>query len=137
MKYLILLLVMLLTVSICNADPSGELLDAISMVESGGGKNPYIKDKSGLCWGEYQIKMCVIKDVNRIYKTHYKHTDAFDPIKSREICFLYLCWWGEWFKKQTGIEPTNRTYARIWNEGYYHMNSKKALAYWGKIKQYL
>ena len=119
------------------ASPSGDLLDAISMVESSGGKNPKAFTKKTACWGEYQIKNCVIKDVNRFYGTRYTHSDAFDPIKSRDICFKYLDWWGDYFEKKTGIKPTSRTYTRIWNQGYTGMNRKSAIRYWEKVKRHL
>lgn len=129
--------ILMIFTRICISEPSEALLDAISQVESRGGLDPKAFERSYICWGEYQIQKSCIKDINRIYKSHYNSGDAMSSITARRMCFLYLDYYGKVFKRDTGINPTDRTYARIWNQGYKGMNRPKAIKYWEKIKKHL
>ena len=40
--------------------------------------------------GEFQLRGCAIREVNRVYGTRYKLADAWDRVKAREIARLYL-----------------------------------------------
>ena len=69
------------------------LIDALIQVESNG--NVEAVGDNGKAFGCLQIWNIVIQDVNRIYKTRYKHKDAFNKNKSKQICRLYLTHWGD------------------------------------------
>lgn len=85
---------------------------------------------NGKALGVLQIRVEVVKDVNRIYKTHYVHSDALDPKKSFEICRLYLSYYGRVYAKRTGIQPSYEVLARIWNGGPNGWRVKKTRTYW-------
>ena len=117
MKYLaILVLATIANIATANiAMPSEKLLDAIKYVESKNNSKA-VGDK-GRAFGCYQIHKVYIDDVNRIYKTNYKHSDAFNEKLAREIAKKYLTFYGKEYFKETGKEPTNEIFARIHNGG--------------------
>jgi hypothetical protein len=121
----------------CSAAPSEKLLNAIRRVESSDGRDKRAYNTKRKCWGDYQIMQGVISDVNRVYHSKYTHIDALDKNVARRICYLYLDYYGDVFRAETGIEPTSRTYARIWNQGYSGRNRPAAKRYWEKVRTHL
>ena len=63
------------------------LLNQIAWKESR--NNPRAVGKVGEI-GEFQLRGCAIREVNRVYGTRYKLADAWDRVKAREIARLYL-----------------------------------------------
>lgn len=108
---------------------SAALLMALHGAEADLRPNPPPGDR-GKALGVLQIRVEVIKDVNRVYHTRYVHRDALDPKKSFEICRLYLGYWGKHYTKHTGKQPTNEVYARIWNGGPDGWKEKQTRKYW-------
>jgi hypothetical protein len=104
-----------------------KLLPKLIHVESRG--NHKAVGDSGKALGQLQIWKVVVKDVNKTYKTNYKHKDAFDRYLSTEICYLYLKHWS----KVKGVSD-EKSLARIWNGGPHGHKKKATLAYWNKIK---
>lgn len=111
-----------------------ELLCAIMSVETGGEPNPdeAIGD-NGHAVGCMQIHMCVIEDVNRIYKTKYVSDDRYDRSMSLSIASRYLTYWGEHYTKTTGQKATTEVLARIWNGGPYGYKMQATLKYYKKV----
>lgn len=105
------------------------LLLAIHGAECDFAANPPAGDH-GRALGVLQIQVSVVRDVNRIYKTHYKHTDALSPKKSIEMARLYLGYWGGQYQKKTGKVPTDEVLARIWNGGPTGWREKATKRYW-------
>jgi hypothetical protein len=118
------------------------------MVESNG--NSTAIGDNGKSLGAYQLSKEYIMDVNRVYKTNYIHEDAFDDVKSSDIVSKYLTFYGNYYKKLTGNEPTNEIYARIHNGGPYGWSNdpkyggknsmnryKNTTIYWRKVRKYL
>ena len=107
------------------------LLSAIHMVESEGGKTSK---------NELQITDICIRDVNRIVRDaggdwQYKTSDKYDLVKSRGIALIYLCHYGNVYKRKTGKEPTAEVYARIYNGGPDGWKKKSTEAYWKKVSK--
>jgi hypothetical protein len=99
------------------------------ILEKEGASAKFIGD-GGKSYGSYQIQENAIKDVNKRYKTKYRHKDAFNKKKSKEIAKLYLKLGREDYIRKRGIEPTINTYLRMWNGGVYNgYNSVKTLNY--------
>jgi hypothetical protein len=109
------------------------LVDAIIQVESGGKKDA-VGDK-GKAKGILQIWDVVIQDVNRVYGTNYKHDDAFDPVKSKDIFDKYTTFWAKQYQKKTGKKATDEVIARIWNGGPKGWKNPNTLGYWNKVKK--
>ena len=110
-----------------------KLLPKLIQVESKG--NPKAIGDKGRAKGQLQIWNVVVKDVNSIYGTKYKHDDAFDKNLSSEICYLYLKHWAKVNKVSD-----EKSLAKIWNGG---ANIKKISAkkrvklneYWRKVSK--
>ena len=81
-------------------------IDAIWWIESRCGQNTNHTDGESV--GDYGLKKCAVDDVNAEYKTTYSYADRYDPIKSREIAFLYLCLMKKRFKCDTWLEAAGR-----------------------------
>lgn len=113
------------------------LLIAIMQVESGGCLNPsHAVGDNGASIGAYQIQKAVIDDCNRVYKQYtFTYNDRYDIQKSKQICYLYLSYWGNHYKKKTGKEPTAETLARIWNGGPNGYKKQSTIKYWNKVKK--
>ena len=95
-----------------------DMIPAIAHKETGHLSNP---DKAvgdhGKAFGRYQIHEEAVKDVNRIYGTHYTHGDMFNPDKAKDVLIKYLTFWGNYNKKHKGIEMTVKNLAAMWNGG--------------------
>ena len=102
------------------------LIAAIITVESGGDYRAV--GDSGQALGILQIHKNVIQDVNRIYKTHFKHTDALNPVMAREICELYL-------RHYAPENATAEQCARIWNGGPAGHRKASTEKYWEKVRR--
>jgi hypothetical protein len=76
---------MVMATSCHGASP--ELLDHVAWCESR--NNPHAVGKRGEL-GAYQLKPIAIREVNRIYHTHYHMVDADNMVKAREIASRYL-----------------------------------------------
>ena len=95
-----------------------QLIPAIAQKETGSFANP---DKAigdhGKAYGRYQVHIEAVKDVNRIYGTHYKHSDMFNREKAEDVLVKYLTFWGKYNKKHKGIEMSYKNLAAMWNGG--------------------
>ena len=109
------------------------LLPALEKVESNG--NPKAIGDKGKAFGILQIWEVVIVDVNRVFKTNYKHADAFDPVKARDICRKYLAIYAT--EKRLGRKPTMEDAARIWNGGPQGHKKEATNKYWQKVAKAL
>jgi hypothetical protein len=74
---------------------------------------------NGTSYGILQIQRSVIRDVNRIYDTNYKHKDMFSEEDSEEVFRLYLCYGKEVFLRKHCRFPTEEEMVRMWNGGIY------------------
>lgn len=109
-------------------NPSDNLINALICVESNG--NDYALGDNGNAIGCLQIWECVIDDVNRIYKTHYTHKDAYNRTKSIAICKAYL-------RHYAPANASDEVFARIWNGGPKGHKKQSTLKYWNKVKKAL
>lgn len=99
------------------------------ILEKEGAKSRTIGD-GGKSYGRFQIQENAIKDVNTRFKTKYRHKDAFNEKKAKEIARLYLEIGRQDYIKKRGTEPTINTYLRMWNGGAYNgYNCQKTLKY--------
>jgi hypothetical protein len=133
-----LIVILLFTIYPCLANINeniDNLIPALIKIESGGDLNA-IGD-NGKAFGQLQIWEIVIKDVNRVYKTNYKHKDAFYYYNSIEICVLYLNFWGKNYKRKTGNDPSLEVLSKIWNGGPFGYKKKSTNKYWIKVKNLL
>lgn len=105
-----------------------QLIAALILVESSG--NATAVGDGGRALGCLQIHRCVITDVNRRYKTDFKHADALDIDKAILICQMYL-------EMYAPPGATMEQLARIWNGGPNGYKKKCTKAYWLKVRRCL
>lgn len=114
------------------------LRTAIGKTETLGQKN---RDKAvgdkGKAFGRYQIHPEVVIDVNNYYKTSYKHSDMFDPIKAADVFNKYMTIQAKRYYKRTGKAPNYEVLARMWNGGPMGYKNVNTTNYWAKTKNYL
>lgn len=112
------------------------LISAIRAVESANGLDPR-------CAGnELQITRICVEDANRISAlsgsaVRWTPDDRLDRRRSEEIAVAYLSYWGDRYRVRTGMEPTEETYARIWNGGPDGWMKPQTARYWSKVKSKL
>ncbi len=108
------------------------LVNACVAVESEG--NPNAVGDNGRAVGILQIWKITIDDVNRIlgYQA-YSYDDRYSPEKSKEIFEIYVEYYGGIYRQTTGLEPTDETYARIWNGGPKGWRKDSTDYYWYKV----
>jgi soluble lytic murein transglycosylase-like protein len=105
------------------------LLAALIAVESGG-NNQAVGDNNRSI-GCLQITEACVRDVNRIYGTHYRWpNDCFDRKKSVEICVAYLRHYGG---KSKSLEKA----ARQWVGGPQGHRKPETRPYWKRVQQQL
>lgn len=104
------------------------LLAALIAVESGG--NAHAVGDGGRAVGVLQIHPVVVADVNRIAGTHYTLADRWSPVKSREICTLYLAHY-------CGPGASAEKMARCWNGGPRGHLKPATVGYWRKVSLWL
>ena len=112
-----------------------KLIKALIKVESDGDSDA-IGD-NGKAKGILQIWPSYAKDVNRVYKTDYKHDDAFDPKKAIDMTKKYLSFYGNYYQKKTGNPINYEVLAKIHNGGPFGYKNKNTEEYWNKVKKYL
>ena len=105
------------------------LIAALMWAESNG--NEKAVGDGGRSYGCLQIRAEVVADVNRAYGVDYRVKDALDTEKARDICRMYLLYWGQSLNCRTP-----RDYARIWNGGPTGRQKQATVAYWNKVKEY-
>lgn len=114
------LLAMLFAVSFtAQSETLDDIRDVLKYVESE--HNPKaLGDYRGdipTAFGILQIRKIAIDDVNRVYGTSYKVSDAFNIECSEEIFELYITHWAAKFKKREGRKASTADIVRIWNGG--------------------
>lgn len=117
--------------------PSDALWNAMVKVESGG--NPHAYNPNDGASGIAQIRTVCLDDTNRIARqrgldARFAPADRFNPRQARRIWSLYLAFYGREYARQTGDEPTDETYARIWNGGPTGWRKSSTVAYWGRVR---
>jgi hypothetical protein len=112
-----------------------KLILALIAVESGG--DLAAVGDNGKALGCLQLHAIYVEDVNRIYKTSYKHEDAYDMNKATDIAVKYLMHYGKVYENKTGHEATYEVLARIHNGGPNGWKKKATLKYWQKVKKEL
>lgn len=103
------------------------LLVALRAVESTSGLDPNARGN------DLQITPICVRDVNRIYGTHYTMRDVTDRRRAEEIAVLYLTYWGP--RCAAPGEPTAETFARVWHRGPSKWKDAKGAAYWRKVRR--
>ena len=131
MKMIVAIVLMIVGITMHGSD----LIDALMKVESSGNIKA-IGDK-GKAKGCLQIWSVVVDDVNKVYKTKFKHNDMFKPVIAKKVCKLYLAHYGKVYYRNTGVKPTNEVLARIWNGGPRGWEKDSTLKYWLKVKSQL
>jgi len=111
------------------------LIDVLCKVESN--NDPKAVGDKGKALGILQIWKTYVDDVNRIYKTSYKHEDAFNPDLAKEITKKYLSFYGKLYEKRTGKPATYEVLARIHNSGPNGWNKQISIQYWNKVQKYI
>lgn len=118
-------------------DPSEDLWSGQVVVESRGDARAYNTREAAA--GIVQIRPKCLADINRIAKkqglaVRYTASDRFSASKSRQMWVLYLRYWGEQYAKETGREPTDEVYARIWNGGPTGWRKGTTRPYWRRVR---
>ena len=110
-----------------------ELLDRLIFVESSG--RDHVVGDRGRAKGCLQIHRSVVIDVNRYAKPKYRHNDAFNREKAKQIARLYFSKYITAYISETGREPTMMELAFLWNGGPKAMYRPKMqhYRYWNKV----
>lgn len=132
-KFAVAVIVTIFAINVFAIEISDELLNKIATVESNG-KASAIGD-NGKALGVYQLWASYIKDVNAVYGTNYKHSDAKNTAKAKEIVKKYLAYYGKVYEKKTGKKVTDEVLARIHNGGPMGYANKSTIKYWKKVKK--
>ena len=116
------------------------LIDSICWVESR--NNPDAIGDNGKAVGIAQIHPVCVRDVNRILKLQqktkrYTIEDRKSVAKSKAMMKIYLEFYGERYRRQTGKQPTQQILARIWNGGPDGWKDKATIAYYQKVAKRL
>lgn len=114
------------------------LIPILMLVESNG--NPRAVGDKGAAVGILQIHPICVKDVNRILKKKtYTLADRKDPVKSMEMCTIYLNYYGKKFLKKKDLTNRERIIilARIWNGGPIGYRKKATIPYMRKVEKLL
>jgi len=134
---LVVLFVLLLTECLSYGDyPSGALVKAIAMQESGG-NDKAVGDKllGSKAYGALQVRQPCVDDVNRKCGTHYLAKDCLgNRALSELICREYIDLYAT--EKRLGHKPTDQDMARIWNGGPNGYKSLLTVSYWTHIKNF-
>ena len=101
------------------------LLAALIAVESGG--NDRAVGDHGRAIGALQIHAAVVRDVNRIHGTKYRHADMHDRAKAVRVCGLYLRTYAP------GAMP--EVQARTWNGGPRGASKASTRGYWARVQR--
>jgi len=112
-----------------------QLIAILIQIESGG--NDLAVGDDGKALGCLQIHEAYVKDVNKIWGTDYKHTDAFDRKLATEMFIFYTSWYAIKMEDKTGRKTTFEDLARIHNGGPNGWQKESTKPYWNKVKQYL
>lgn len=117
-----------------------ELIDALIFVESS--NRPHVTGDGGKAIGALQFQEIMIRDVNRIAGTNFKHEDAFNLEKSKIMAAIILNHYYKYIKRTKGT-CTLEDLARVWNGGgnaWKPQNERKERAlkfYWKKVEKEL
>ena len=114
------LLAMLFAVSFtAQSENLEDIRDVLKYVESE--HNPTalgdFRGETPTAFGILQIREIAIRDVNRIYGTSYKVSDAFTIKCAEEIFELYITHWTDKLEAREDREATTADIVRIWNGG--------------------
>jgi len=116
--------------------PSDALWHAIVAEESRGNVHAYNAHDGAT--GMAQIRSVCLGDVNRIaglrgLAVRFTAEDRSNPRAARRMWNLYLGFYGNQYKKETGRTPTDEVFARIWNGGPSGWRKASTLPYWTRV----
>jgi hypothetical protein len=139
MRILFMITLLLFTTGMTAEVNITEIRDVLKHVETN--HNPealgdYNENGVPTSYGILQISKAAVDDVNRRYKTTYKHQDAFNIDCSEEIFKLYIEMWSERLERVEGRKITDEDVVRIWNGGPNGYKRKSTLPYHQKYKYY-
>lgn len=103
--------------------PSAELIRAIGIVESN--EDDSAINYEEMAYGRYQIRQCVITDVNNKYKIRAHLNQVLVATKGEQVMRL---WWTIYPPK------SDEQAARMWNGGPDGHLQIETLKYWDKVK---
>ena len=120
--------------------PSDALWHAIVAEESRGNVHAYNAHDGAT--GMAQIRSVCLEDANRIARlrglaVRFTAEDRSNPRTARRMWDLYLGFYGNQYKKETGRPPTDEVFARIWNGGPGGWRKTSTLPYWDRIREAL
>lgn len=125
MERLLIITVMLLALSLSSQTTSlGNIYNIIKHVETE--NRVAVIGDGGKAYGVVQIHKICVADINRIYKTKYKHKQAFNAACSREMFMLYISAGIKLFEQRHCRSPTESDVVRMWNGGIYNGYKKKS-----------
>ena len=102
------------------------LLLAIALEESS--NNPEAYNKKEDAHGLFQIRQCVLDDVNHYYNRAYTSRSCYNPIIAYDIAIYYF---GIYRSRINTIED----YARLWNAGPSFKRKGLSIAYGKRVRQ--
>jgi hypothetical protein len=118
-----------------QAEPTHQqLIAAIAMVESSGGKDQY--NSADPAYGPLQITQICLDDVNKFCGTNYVLEDFMYNWELSIWAFdMYMKRWAT--VKRLGRSVTDQDRSRIWNGGPNGWKRSSTLLYWEKVKKHL
>jgi len=108
-----------------------KLIAALIMVESSGYNDKICNEKLGCL----QISPVIVENVNRHYGTDFKHSDALNRYKAKEIAEKYIRMHA--VPERVGHQPTDEDKAEIWKTGQTGCKKEDTKPYWKKVDREL
>lgn len=112
-----------------------QLILLLIQIESGG--NDLAVGDNGKAFGCLQIHASYVEDINRIWNTDYKHTDAFNRDDAINMLMFYTAHYALKLEEETGRKATAEDLARIHNGGPDGWKKPSTLKYWKKVEALL
>jgi len=103
------------------------ILKVLAIIESS--NNPLAWNESEDAIGIYQIRNCVVEDVNWKFEKEFKHEDCYEVDASKEIFAYYMSMYD-------ATDSYERVF-RTWNGGPKGMEKPSTISYWHKAKRLL
>lgn len=96
------------------------LIPLLIQVESSGNANAFKASENAA--GCLQIRPICLEDTNRILKLQksekrFTKKDRYDPMKAKEICRIYLSFYGKEYEKNTGKKADIYILSSMWCAG--------------------
>ncbi len=110
-KLILGILFLLLPWFVCLSQNLSNIREVLKYVETT--NDSTLIGDNGKALGILQIRKECVMDINRVYKTNYKHSDALIISKSEEMFNLYISYGIRLYQKKYGRLPSEQDIVRM------------------------